>query len=66
MALSKKELQEKIRDLEETLADVEEEREFMLSKTLIHVPGVAREKYAKEIAQIKEQINLLKKQLEDS
>ncbi|WP_066640091.1 hypothetical protein [Desulfolucanica intricata] len=64
MTKNKEELEQKILELEEELEDILEEREFVLAKTSIHVPGVTVAKFEQEINAIKEKIAALKKQLE--
>lgn len=62
--LSKKELDQKLKEQKELLQEVEEERYYVLGKTNSqHVPGYVNKEYAKEIALIKKRIELIEKAL---
>ena len=64
MTIYSLELEKQINELEDYLNDLEEEKEFVLVKTSIHLSISTIKRYEIEINYIKEKIADLKKQLE--
>ena len=63
MTIIAEELEKQINELEEHLSDLEEEKEFVLVKTSVHLSISSLKRYEIEINYIKEKIADLKKQL---
>ena len=63
MTIYSLELEKQINELEDHLNDLEEEKEFVLVKTSVHLSISSLKRYEIEINYLKEKIDDLKKQL---
>jgi archaellum component FlaC len=63
--LANEELKELLEEKKESYKDIEEEMEFVLSQTGIHLPGNTREKYDNRLQRVQKDIDRIKEILED-
>jgi len=57
--LSKEELEKRHRELIDLLDEIEEERQYVLGQTGLHLPGVKNRQYENEMREIKERLKII-------